>query len=151
MKHFFTAFLFTATGLVCNGQNHTVIDGDKILLRDSLDGQVVLLSYIERGEKNKDAIWITYDRRPGVDPWIKEATNKETRYSEDTFIRYWKERDIRILGAITTYDDCHCYKHKRMDSPDMFLIHFKISQDDWSKLKEIYPDIEYYIREVKLP
>jgi hypothetical protein len=57
------------------------------------------MEYIERGGKNSDAIWITYNRRPGVDPWIKEAVDRETRSSEDAFIKYWKERDIRILGA----------------------------------------------------
>lgn len=149
MKHFLATFFFTAIRLVCLGQNQTVIDGDRIFLRDSLDGKPVFLSYIERGEENKDAIWITYDRRPGVDPWIKGAANKETRYSADTLIRYWKERGVRILGAITTYDDCGCIKQKRGDSPDMFLIHFKIFPGDWNKIKEIYPDIEDYIRKTK--
>jgi hypothetical protein len=140
----------TTLCLACHGQIQTIIDGDKIHLRDSLNGKVVLLSYIEKGEQNREALWITYDRRPGVDPWIREAVDRETKYSEDNFIKYWKERDIRILGAITTYDDCQCGKHKTMSSPDMFLIHFKIFSDDWGKLKEIYPEIQGYIREVKL-
>lgn len=149
MKRILTIFLFTTISFPGNGQTQAIRDGDKIHLRDSLDGKVVLLSYIERGEQNMDAIWITYDRRPGVDPWTKKAVDRDAAYSEDIFIKYWKERDIRILGAIITHDDCRCAKHRRWDSPDMLLIHFKIPSEDWDKLKDIYPEMENYLRKVK--
>jgi hypothetical protein len=149
MRYVLAIFL-TAFCLGCHGQIQTIIDGDTIHLRDSLDGKVVLLSYIERGKQNREAIWITYDRRPGVDPWILEAKDREKRYSEDNFIKYLKEKDVKVLGAITTYDDCQCMKHRMMSSPDMFLIHFKIFLDDWRRFKEVYPEIEEYSREVKI-
>ena len=150
MKHILIIFLVTTTGAAIYGQTQVAIDGDKINLRDSLDGNIVMLSHIERGAQNADAIWITYDRRPAVDPWIQEAGRNDTRYSDETFVRYWNERGIRILGAITTYDDCQCAKHRTMGSPDMYLIHFKIFPANWIRLKEIYPDIETYVKKVKL-
>jgi hypothetical protein len=137
--------LFSAISLVINAQTTLIMDSDKIHLRDSLNGKVVFLSYIERGEQNKEAIWITYNRRPLVDPWIAEAKDKETRYSEDVFIKYWKVRNIRILGALTTDDDCGCYKTRTTGSPDMYLIHFKIFLEDWFKMQEIYPGMETYL------
>ena len=143
MKLKLTVFLTILT-VACSAQTPIVIDGDTIHLRDSLDGKVVLLSYIKRGEQNKEAIWMTYDRRPGVDPWIVKPLDKETKYSEDNFVKYWLERDIRILGVITTYDDCRCFKHKMTSSPDMYLIHFKILPEDWNKMKELDSEMGYY-------
>ena len=150
MKYILTIFFLTAASFVSNGQAQITIDGDRINLRDSLDGKIVLLSSIERGSQNRDALWITYDRRPGVDPWSKEAVDRDSKYAEETFIKYWTDRGVRILGAITTYDDCRCAKNKSTDSPDMYLVHFKIFSDDWSKLKEIYPEIENYVKKVRL-
>lgn len=150
MKHILTIFFLTSASLLSNGQAQVTIDGDKINLRDSLDGDIILLSYIERSGQNRDAIWITYDRRPLVDPWITEAVDRVTKYSEETFINYWNERGVKILGAITTYDDCGCFKSKASFSPDMYLIHFKIFLDDWDGLKAIYPKVVHYVKKVRL-
>jgi hypothetical protein len=144
-----TIFCFSIA-LVSYGQKVVVIDGDKLVLSDSLKNQPVSLAYIERGLQNRDATWITYDRRPGVDPWIVEATDRSNRYAEDNFMNYLKARGINILGAITTFDNCKCAKCKTSSCPDMYLIHFKLSLDDWIKMKEFYPDIEDYLRTVKI-
>lgn len=126
-------------------------DGDKLVLRDTLDGKKVFLAYIERGIQNQEAIWISYDRRPGVDPWIREASDRSNRYSEDNFINYFKGKGINILGAITTYDNCErAGKCKASWCPDMYLIHFKIFLDDWIKLKEFYPEIENHLKTLKI-
>jgi hypothetical protein len=141
--------LFLISFISGYSQSHVVIDGDKLLLRDSLNGKMILLSSIERSAQNSTALWITYDRRPGVDPWISTAQDKATRFSETQFVNYWKENGVRILGAFTTYDDCQCAKYKSGDSPDMYLIHFKLFPDDWEKLKEVYPLIEEYVKKVR--
>lgn len=143
-----TTIILAAVAFICYGQNPVVVDGDKIYLKDSLGGEVMLLTYIERGGQNLDAMWITYDRRPLVDPWLLEAVDQSTKYSEDNFLKYWREKDVRILGALTTYDDCRCFKTKTASSPDMYLIHFKIFAEDWNKLKKLYPEIEHHIRKV---
>jgi hypothetical protein len=122
------------------GQKKVIIDGDKLHLRDSLEGKITLLSSIERGDQNTDALWITYDKRPGVDPWGKD--------SDKNFIKYWNENAISILGMLITYDNCLCYKTKTGSSPDMYLIHFKIPRDDWNKMKELYPDMLADIRKI---
>lgn len=126
------------------GQKKMFVDGDEIILRDSLDGKVTLLTSITRGQKNPDALWIRYDRRPGVDPWIREPIEGQDKYSDENFILYLREKDIHIFGSITTYDNCLCGKHKTMSSPDMYLIFFKIDKRQWEKFKEFYPEIGYY-------
>ena len=137
--------------LMAFGQQIVVIDGDTLALRDTLDGKQVLLSYIERGIQNTDAIWITYNRRPGVDPWIRKTTNQRDRYSEENFIDFFRTKGIKILGALTTYDNCNCAgKCKAIGCPDMYLIHFKISPTDWSKLKTFYPEIETSLKSVTI-
>jgi len=133
------------------GQKTVVIDGDKVVLSDTLGGREVSVSYIERGLKNQEAIWICYDRRPGVDPWILETEDRNNRFSDETFINYFKEKGINILGAITTYDNCNCAgKCRAMHCPDMYLIHFKISKSDWAKVKDLYPEMGTYLKDVKL-
>ena len=122
------------------GQKKLVIDGDKLHLRDSLEGKIILLSSIERGDQNPDALWITYDKRPGVDPWGKD--------SEENFVKFWSENAIDILGMLITYDNCLCFKTKTASSPDMHLIHFKIASNDWIKMKELYPDMVHYIKKI---
>jgi len=126
---------------VSRGQKTVVIDGDKILLRDTLDGTAILLTSIERGSQNQDALWITYDRRPSVDPW-----NGALEYLDKNFITYWLDHKINILGVFITYDDCMCFKTKTTSSPDMYLIHFKIHSNDWTKMKESYPSMTRYIK-----
>lgn len=101
---------FTLVTFLCHGQNKIVVDGDAIYLTNSLPEKVVFLDSIHRGSQNRHAIWITYDRRPGVDPWIQEMKDKSKKYSEETFVNYWKEKGITIFGALTTYDDCQCAK-----------------------------------------
>jgi hypothetical protein len=143
--------LFFTIALISYGQRVIVIDGDKLVLRDTLDGRRVFLTFIERGIQNQDAIWISYDRRPGVDPWILDPTDRSNRYSEDNFINYFKTKGVDILGAITTDDDCKCAgKCKASWCPDMYLIHFKITLDNWIKLKEFYPEIENHLKKVKI-
>jgi hypothetical protein len=132
--------VLTLMTLISYGQRKVVIDGDVLHLRDSLGGKI-LLSSIERGDQNPDALWITYDKRPGVDPWGKD--------SDKYFINYWNEKAISILGMLITYDNCLCYKTKTASSPDMYLIHFKITSDDWNEMKELYPDMLSYIRKIK--
>jgi hypothetical protein len=56
---------------VSYGQQKIIIDGDIVYLRDSLNGEFILLDSIEKIENNENTFWIQYDRRPGVDPWIK--------------------------------------------------------------------------------
>ena len=141
--------LFLTIALISYGQRAVVIDGDRLVLTDTLPGKKVFLEYVERGKQNQHAIWISYDRRPGVDPWIREATDRSNRYSEDNFINYFKAKGINILGAITTDDNCECDgKCKASWCPDMYLIHFKISPEDWNKLKEVFP--ENYLKTVKM-
>ena len=123
-----------------NGQKKVIIDGDKLNLRDSLGGKIILLSSIERGNLNREAQWITYDKRPGVDPWGRD--------SKGNFILYWSEQGVNILGIFVTYDNCMCAKTKSGDSPDMYLLHFKISKYDWIKMKELYPDMVRYVRKI---
>ena len=133
-----TLILWTS---IAHGQKNVIIDGDKLNLRDSLEGKVILLSSIERGSQNRDALWITYNRRPGVDPW-----NKDLKELAKNFSKYWNENEVSILGVLITYDDCMCIKTKTMSSPDMYLIHFKVSISDWNKMKELYPDMRPDIR-----
>jgi hypothetical protein len=136
-KIIFSVVLILMT-LISYGQKKVVIDGDRLHLRDSLDGKIIVLSSIERGDQNPDALWITYDKRPGVDPWGKD--------SDQDFIKYWSENAIDILGMLITYDNCQCFKTKTTSSPDMYLIHFKISTNDWTKMKALYPEMVHYIR-----
>lgn len=136
---FFSVTLIIVT-FAANGQRKVIIDGDKLNLRDSLGGKVILLTSIERGNLNREALWITYDKRPGVDPWGRD--------SETNFIVYWKDHEVSILGIFVTYDNCRCAKTKSASSPDMYLLHFKISEHDWIKMKELYPDMVSYIRNI---
>jgi hypothetical protein len=129
--------------IAAHGQKRLIIDGDKINLRDSLEGKVILLSSIERGNENRDALWITYNRKPGVDPWTRDL-----KVLDENFIKYWKENGVSILGAFITYDNCMCFKTKTMSSPDMYLIHFKLLINDWTKMKELYPDMISDIRRI---
>lgn len=122
------------------GQQKINIDGDIVHLKNS-PGGFVLLDSIERSVINDDTFWVQYDRRPGVDPWIK-GYRGEVRFSDKHFMNFFKENKISILGAITTYDNCLCSKNKTMDSPDMYLINFKISREEWEKLIEFYPGIQ---------
>ncbi|MGC3946412.1 MAG: hypothetical protein QM762_18140 [Chryseolinea sp.] len=135
-----TLILSTITVL---GQTQVIIDGDKLNLRDSLQGKVVLLSSIERGSLNQDALWITYNRKPGVDPW-----GKDIEMLVENFTNYWTESGVRILGALVTYDNCMCFKTKTMGSTDMYLIHFKLSVGDWEKMKLHYPDMLPDVRRI---
>jgi len=128
---------------VAHGQKNVIIDGDKLNLRDSLDGKVILLSSIERGSIHRDALWVTYNRRPGVDPW-----NKELRELDKNFVKYWTENGVEILGVLITYDDCMCFKTKAGNSPDMYLIHFKLSVSDLTKMKKVYPYFTHDIRTI---
>jgi hypothetical protein len=139
----FSILLVTVTATIY-GQKKFFIDGDEIVLRDSLDGKVTLLTSITRGQKNAEALWIRYDRRPGVDPWIREPIAGQDKYSDENFILYLREKDIPILGSVTTYDNCLCGKHKTMSSPDMYLIFFKIDKRQWERFKEFYPEIGNY-------
>jgi hypothetical protein len=134
---------FILVTIVVHGQKEVIIDGDKLNLRDSLGGKVILLTSIERGTQNQDALWITYNRRPGVDPWIKDIGRLDAN-----FIKYWTENGLRILGALVTYDNCMCFKTKTMSSPDMYLIHFKLSVSDWTKMKRHYPDMLPDVRRI---
>jgi hypothetical protein len=136
----FALFLMTFN---TKGQNMVIVDGDELHLRDSLEGEITLLSSIKRGKQNQDALWITYDRRPGVDPWIENRENPD-----QNFIKYWGEKGLKIFGILTTYDNCLCFKTKAMSSPDMFLLHFKIRGDDWAKMQELYPGMVPYIRKI---
>ena len=137
--------------LISHGQSAVVIDGDTLVLRDTLRGKEVVLAYIQRGIQNQDAIWVSYDRRPGVDPWIREAPDRSWQYSEDNFINYLRVKGINILGAITTYDNCQCAgKCRALSCPDMYLLHFKIFPEDWIKLKEFYPEVENHLKTVKI-
>lgn len=139
-----SAFLFTVLiliGLTVYGQEYVVIDGDKLHLRDSLGGKIILLTSIERGSQNQGALWITYNRRPGVDPWINDLKDLDKN-----FIKYWNENRVKLLGALITYDDCMCFKTKTANSPDMYLIHFKIMSNDWTRMKELYPDMLHDIK-----
>jgi hypothetical protein len=129
---------------VFHGQKTLVIDGDKITLRDSLETNEILLTSVERGSQNQDAQWITYDRRPGRDPW-----NSVLEYLDENFTNYWLGHKIKILGVFVTYDDCMCFKTKTGNSPDMFLIHFKIQSGDWEKMKELYPGMIPYSKATK--
>jgi hypothetical protein len=133
--------LIGQSAIISYGQQKINIDGDIVYLRDSLNGQFTLLDKIEREKNNEDTFWIQYDRRPGVDPWIK-GYRGDDKFSDKRFIDFFKENKIAILGAITTYDNCLCSKHRTMDSPDMYLINFKISRKEWEKLIEFYPDIQ---------
>ena len=143
------AIFFSTATFLCYGQNKIVIDGDELYLKDAPNENVVFLDSIHRGSQNPNAIWITYDRRPGVDPWIRQMKDKSKRYSEETFVSFWKEQGITIFGAFTTYDDCQCFKTKESSAPDMYLIHFKISEEDWAKMRKIYPGMDAYTREKK--
>jgi hypothetical protein len=138
------SLLFILVTFVANGQNKVIIDGDKLHLRDSLEGKVILLTSIERGSQNQDALWITYNRKPNANPWIKDL--KEL---DKNFVKYWNENGVSIFGALITYDDCLCSKMKTMSSPDMYLIHFKISTNDWTKMKELYPEIQHDSRRME--
>lgn len=69
------------------GQKKINMDGDEILLEELIDGDLVL-SAIKRGDQNNDAVWIRYDRRPGVDPWIRDPVEGLDRYSDENFIQY---------------------------------------------------------------
>lgn len=122
------------------GQQKINIDGDIVHLKNSPNG-FLLLDSIERSVINDDTFWVQYDRRPGVDPWIK-GFRGEDRFSDKHFMNFFKENKISILGVITTYDNCLCSKNKSMDSPDMYLINFKISRVEWEKLIEFYPGIQ---------
>ena len=66
-KLIFLVVLIVIT-FISYGQKKIVINGDKLHLRDSLEGKIILLSSIERGDQNPNALWISYDKRPGVDP-----------------------------------------------------------------------------------
>lgn len=143
------AFLLAIT-TIAKAQSQIVVDGDVVHLTDSLNAKISLLKYIERGDQNKEAIWITYDRRPGVDPWIRNAKDKSKKFTDENFIEYWEDKNVKILGAITTYDDCRCSKNRTADSPDMYLIHFKVYQRDWDNMRDFYPEIESHLTEVKL-
>jgi hypothetical protein len=146
-RRLWPTLFFTLVTFLCYGQNKIVVDGDELYLKDAPNEKVVFLDSIHRGSQNPGAIWITYDRRPGVDPWIRQMKDKSKRYSEETFVNFWKEQGITIFGAFTTYDDCQCAKTKATSSPDMYLIHFKISPDDWIKMRESYPDMGDYVKE----
>jgi len=143
------AIIFSVTfilwAFVALGQKNIIIDGDKLTLRDSLEGRVTLLSSIERGNQNRDALWITYNRKPGVDPW-----NKDLKELDKNFAKYWTENGVEILGVLVTYDDCMCIKTKTVSSPDMHLIHFKLSANDWTKMKELYPGLQPDIRRISI-
>jgi hypothetical protein len=139
-KRMFSSVVFILVTLISYGQKKIVIDGDKLHLRDSLGGKIILLSSIERGEQNPNAVWVTYDKRPGVDPWGKD--------SDESFTKYWKKNGIDILGVSSTYDNCLCFKTKTASSPDMYLLHFKISINDWTKMKEHYPDMVQYVKHI---
>ncbi|MEJ7643753.1 MAG: hypothetical protein WKF87_04110 [Chryseolinea sp.] len=130
--------------LTSYGQRTITIDGDEIVLRDSLDGKVTLLTSIKKGQRNRNSLWIRYDRRPGVDPWIREPIDGLDKYSDDNFILYLRKKGIHVFGSITTYDDCLCFKNKMMSSPDMYLIFFKIDKGQWDKFKELFPEIGDY-------
>jgi hypothetical protein len=112
-----------------------------VYLRDSLNGQFVLLDSIEKRGINENTFWVQYDRRPGVDPWTK-GYRGDDKFSDKHFLDFFKENKVFILGAVTTYDNCLCSKNKTMDSPDMYLINFKISRKEWEKLIEFYPNIK---------
>jgi hypothetical protein len=112
---------------VSYGQKKMTVDGDKLHLRDSLGGKIILVSSIERGQKNRDALWITYHRRPGLDPWTKDSKDWD-----ENFTKYWSANRVTILGAFTDWD----------------LIHFKIPQQDWIKMKELYPDMVQYVKRI---
>jgi hypothetical protein len=127
-----------------HGQKIIFVDGDEVVLRDSLDGKVTLLTSITRGLKNTEALWIRYDRRPGIDPWIRDPIEGQDKYSDENFIMYLRKKDIHVFGSITTYDNCLCGKYKAADSPDMYLIFFKIDKRQWERFKEFYPEIDYY-------
>jgi hypothetical protein len=107
---------------VTHGQKKTKIDGDKLHLGDSLGGKIIFVTSIERGDKHADAKWITYQKRPGIDPWIKD----------ENFTTYWADNGIRILGIFE----------------EIYLIHFKVSEADWTKMRELYADFESYVRKI---
>lgn len=143
IRTFVLSMILMLGAFVTRGQKTVIIDGDKITLRDSLEGRAVLLTSIERGSQNQDAVWITYNRRPYVDPW-----NKALEYFDENFTNYWRDHKIDILGVFVTYDDCMCFKTKTTSSPDMFLVHFKIQGSDWTKMKELYPGMIPYSKQL---
>jgi len=141
MKRLLLVLILIGPTVISYGQQKINIDGDIVYLRDSLNGEFVLLDSIERKEKTENIFWIQYNRRPGVDPWIK-GYRGDDKLSDEHFVDFFKENKIVILGAVTTYDNCLCSKNKTMDSPDMYLINFKISKKEWVKLIEFYPGIQ---------
>ena len=117
----FSVILISVT-FVAQGQKKTMIDGDKLHLGDSLGGKIIFVTSIERGDNHRDAIWITYQKRPGVDPWTKD----------ENFTTYWTVNGVSILGVFE----------------EIYLIHFKVSEGDWTKMREHYTDFESYVREI---
>lgn len=116
-----------------------VMDGDTLsfeVLSEYED--ILMLKYIERGKNHSDAVWVEYDRTPFYDRWVFEPLEGFEKYSDANFIEYHRQYGIEILAAITTYDDCGCAKNKAGNSPDMFLINFKISISDLEKFKKLY-------------
>lgn len=119
------------------GQTDKIIDSDTIFFKPK-NGLFTYFDHLERGSQNRNAIWVMYDRRPGIDPWFDGHSSN----SEFDFIEYFKEREILIYGAFTTYDDCNCTKHRTMSSPDMYLLFFKIMKVDLDRLIKLHPNPE---------
>lgn len=141
IKMFVLSLVFMLGAYVSRGQKTVIIDGDKITLRDSIGGQVTFLTSIERGSQNQEVQWITYDRRPGIDPWARSLEDLD-----ENFANYWLDHNVNLLGVFVTYDDCRCSKTRTTGSPDMFLIHFKILRSDWAKMKGLYPGMIPYCK-----
>jgi hypothetical protein len=133
--------ILLAPAALAYGQKKINIGGDVVHLRDSLNGKIILLDSIEKRGKNENTFWIQYNRRPGVDPWLK-GYRGDDKFTDNHFIEFFSEHTILISGAVTTYDPCLCAKQKTMDSPDMYLINFKISKKEWEKLIKFYPGIQ---------
>lgn len=138
-------FFFTLLTQILYAQNKFVIDGDEVLLRDS--GQYKLLTSIHQHDNNSDNIWVEYNRRPGVDEWMRKRNGTKTDYySTESFLEFFASKDIRILGAFVTYDPCLCIRHRTTSNPDLFLINFKVTKKEWEKILEWDPEISHYAK-----